>query len=328
MSTHASKNVTPYNLWIKNSEVNKVDWYGNVHQTTDALSRPVSTIYGYNSNLPVAVASNAYNNEILSDGFEDKLYVSTNCDSKFNYNYSSSPTPAPVRDNTQAHTGSYSLKVGAGGKAIMIDRFRDFNSATPNTSPYDTYAARPTSSQGIYVVKPSDNLDNFGPFSPLVRGKFIISFWVKLNAIGYNVYDEYPNVGIRVAVDNSGSGSFSWKSANSVQKSPIINGWQKFDFYFDNLSSYGATNAKYKLELYNDNSSGLAYFDDLRIHPYNATMQTKVYDPKTLQLAAELDDRNYATYYQYDSNHNLVRVNKETEKGVLTIKETRTSLKK
>ena len=39
---------------------------------------------------------------------------------------------------------------------------------------------------------------------------------------------------------------------------------------------------------------------------------------------SELDENNYATFYEYDDDGSLVRVKKETERGVKTIKETRT----
>jgi hypothetical protein len=70
------------------------------------------------------------------------------------------------------------------------------------------------------------------------------------------------------------------------------------------------------------------YFDDIRIHPFNADMKTYVYDPQTLRLMAELDENNYATFYNYDEEGQLIRVKKETVQGVKTIKETRTSKQK
>jgi len=66
-----------------------------------------------------------------------------------------------------------------------------------------------------------------------------------------------------------------------------------------------------------------AYFDDIRIHPFNGNMKSFVYDPITQRLMAELDENNYATFYEYDKEGGLVRVKKETEKGVYTIQETR-----
>jgi YD repeat-containing protein len=57
-------------------------------------------------------------------------------------------------------------------------------------------------------------------------------------------------------------------------------------------------------------------------------MQTMVYDPVTLRLMAEHDDRNFSTIYEYDDEGTLVRTHKETEKGIYTIRETRSGLRK
>ncbi|MGZ4062777.1 MAG: hypothetical protein ACXVP0_07425, partial [Bacteroidia bacterium] len=73
---------------------------------------------------------------------------------------------------------------------------------------------------------------------------------------------------------------------------------------------------------------GNMYLDDIRVHPFNASMNTYVYDPKSLRIWAELDERNFATFYEYDQEGVLVRVKKETERGIFTIKETRNSFKK
>jgi hypothetical protein len=43
---------------------------------------------------------------------------------------------------------------------------------------------------------------------------------------------------------------------------------------------------------------------------------------------AELDNRNYATFYNYDSEGGLVQVKQETEKGVMTIKSSRNNVKR
>ena len=37
------------------------------------------------------------------------------------------------------------------------------------------------------------------------------------------------------------------------------------------------------------------------------------------------DDENYATFYEYDEEGALVRIKKETERGVMTIREARQS---
>ena len=75
-------------------------------------------------------------------------------------------------------------------------------------------------------------------------------------------------------------------------------------------------------------SGTAANFDDLRIHPFNAEMKSYVYDPVTMRLMAQLDENNYATFYEYDEEGILIRVKKETERGIKTIHETRSSLLK
>jgi hypothetical protein len=73
-------------------------------------------------------------------------------------------------------------------------------------------------------------------------------------------------------------------------------------------------------------SSANVFFDDIRLHPFNANMKSFVYSPINLRLLAELDENNYATFYEYDDEGTLIRVKKETERGVKTIKESRSAL--
>ena len=69
------------------------------------------------------------------------------------------------------------------------------------------------------------------------------------------------------------------------------------------------------------------YLDDIRIHPYNCATQTHVYLPDRLWLVASLDDRSFATFYNYDEEGNLVQVKKETERGIVTLQTSRQNIK-
>jgi hypothetical protein len=111
---------------------------------------------------------------------------------------------------------------------------------------------------------------------------------------------------------------------NSVRRTgTIIEGWQKIEGEFTLPAN--ATSAE--VRFVNTNTLPL-YVDDIRIHPFNANMKSYVYDPRTLRLAAELDENNYASFYEYDEEGQLVRVKKETIQGIKTIKETRSSKQK
>lgn len=70
------------------------------------------------------------------------------------------------------------------------------------------------------------------------------------------------------------------------------------------------------------------FFDDIRINPIDSTLKSFVYDQESQKLMAELDENNYATFYEYDKEGGLVRVKKETEKGIFTIQESRSGNKK
>jgi YD repeat-containing protein len=67
------------------------------------------------------------------------------------------------------------------------------------------------------------------------------------------------------------------------------------------------------------------YFDDVRMFPYDGSMKCYVYDPENLRFVAELDERHFATFYEYDEEGRLTRIKKETERGIMTIQESKTS---
>jgi hypothetical protein len=94
----------------------------------------------------------------------------------------------------------------------------------------------------------------------------------------------------------------------------IVDGWQRME----QVITTGPT-GDFKIDLIALNPAISCYFDDIRIIPNDGSMISYVYDPITLRLVAELDERNYAKIYEYDEEGKLIRVKKETEKGVMTI---------
>jgi Leucine-rich repeat (LRR) protein len=108
-------------------------------------------------------------------------------------------------------------------------------------------------------------------------------------------------------------------------KGAVIDGWQRIsaDFFVPSEAAFMS------IVLKNTTGEDInSYFDDIRMHPFNSNMKAFVYDPITQRLQAELDENNYATYYEYDKEGGLVRVKKETERGIYTIQETRSNSSK
>jgi|GEM_PF-2106545 len=154
-------------------------------------------------------------------------------------------------------------------------------------------------------------LDCIGSFSPN-SGKYIISGWVK--GASSNRNSSYVNPSIKV--------SFAGHSLDSIfnPSGVIIDDWQKIEGVV--IIPENATDINIELNC----KSGKCYFDDIRFVPIDGSMKSYVYDPVNLRLVAELDERNYATFYEYDEEGKLIRVKKETEKGIMTIQENRNNI--
>ncbi len=174
----------------------------------------------------------------------------------------------------------------------------------------------------IYVndcVPPVLCEDCISSFAPTVGKTYVLSAWVK-QVSGTTNFTTYDDAKIQVSfVGNSALYTFS-------PSGEIIDGWQKIEqsFFIPN----DAQHIKIGLKNESDDSDLEAFFDDIRIVPFDANMKSFVYDPANMRLVAELDNQNYATFYEYDEDGALVRVKKETAKGVETIKESRKNIKK
>jgi len=153
--------------------------------------------------------------------------------------------------------------------------------------------------------------DCLGTFFPS-QGKYVLSAWVKEeNAAVTKTSYTFPFVQLTMT---STAPSVIYTFTPSGE---IIDGWQQITGVFDVIP--GMTSIRLTFDV-NDES---ALFDDIRVFPFDGSMMGYVYDPVTLRLVAELDERNYAKLYEYDEEGKLVRVKKETEKGIMTITDTR-----
>jgi hypothetical protein len=154
-------------------------------------------------------------------------------------------------------------------------------------------------------------------FSPLQGQKVVVSAWVKQE--GLCTSGNYENAQLNLTFNNTeGNNTFQFKPTGN-----IIEGWQRIE---DTLTiPANATSLNLSMKA----TAGIpVYFDDVRIQPFNGNMKSFVYNPVNLRLMAELDENNYATFYEYDDEGTLIRLKKETERGVKTIKETRSALLK
>lgn len=289
-----------FNKWIWSSELTQLNNKGLETENRDALLRYSSAQTGYLQSLPVAIASNARLRDIGYDGFED-YDLSLQCSSdtcniyKGHFNFQKVINGNTILvDNLYAHTGNYSLKLNA---STVLSR-----SIYPLT---DTLYKRDGKEQfSLYSNYPMKG------FSPSLAGqKYVLSFWIRDNN------NSSVSPGINVSVN--GSTIFT----GSTYKATLVEGWKRVETIFTLPS--GISN--FDLGLY---PSGTVYIDDMRIFPFDAQIKSFAYDVNSLRLMAELDENNFATFYEYDDEGILIRVKKETEKGIMTIRESRTGIKR
>ncbi len=158
-------------------------------------------------------------------------------------------------------------------------------------------------------------------FAPVPGEKYILSAWasqVTGTGTGQDKISTYtkPNIQVRLSGPDIILGPFSPTGL-------VIDGWQKIEAVIDIPLSTTAIEIILNNETVNPTGAvAKVFFDDIRMSPAKANMKTFVYDPITQKLMAELDENNYATFYEYDEEGALIRVKKETARGVSTIKET------
>lgn len=302
--------------WRKEGQIDEFSPYGKIRQLSDILNRKSAVVYAYNPvllNLPVGVASNAGITEIACDNFEDYAYLNDaiTCDYSGHMNFMNMTTQygtAQFLDNTQAHTGKFSIKISAGnhhGVARVV--FNAGCESEPNTG-------------NQYELQ---DCDCHRWFSPVPEKEYVLSAWVREQ---HNKFVEnYQNAYINVSFNDVNGTDIG--GSNLYASGQIIEGWQKIE---EKITIPAGTHCII-VSLYNPSGTGVpdnAWFDDFRMHPANASMTTMVYDPNTLRIVAELDAHNYATFYQYDNEGKPVRMNIETESGIKTVVENRNALKK
>lgn len=298
-STLDSKFIPPSSedRWTWTSQTTNYIPEGQESENVDKLGRYNAALFN-TARQPVAVANNARYREIGSDGFEESSAAFDTTCSPFHWRFPSNVGGASL-DNNISHTGKQSLKI------------------TGDNSVSNTYF---TSNCGGIDQDPNDDCpckDCIRGFAPYPDSSYVLSGWVRASNYAGNINDR--NVEIVVSY-NQVSGS---TTQTIKPKGSIIEGWQRFDTVIhvpNNARSITVTlNAAYQCDY--------TWYDDLRIFPVHGNMKTFVYDPVSLRTMSELDENNYASFYEYDEQGALKRVKKETERGVMTLKESRNHTK-
>jgi hypothetical protein len=281
------------NRWSLASRTTLYSPFGFALEERDTINVYSSAIYGYDNSLSTAVSANSQYFESGFDGFEDYY-------SGYPQVCSSCLSPVPL-----GH-GHFLFKTGAlsypslGAIGHTGDKSMQVAYGSPAT--FSTTAVTDHSALSSTTTK----------FTPIAGKEYAFSCWVK------NPADPYVG-GATVAVKINGSTISTYTTSKT---DVIIEGWHQVNITIPAMSS---TNT---LDIVVTSTTGgsTIYVDDVRIVPFKGAIKTYVYDPVTLWLVAELDNRNFATFYNYDEEGALVQVKKETTNGIITVRSSRNNI--
>lgn len=241
---------------------------------------------------------------------EAKIYLNGNEIAAHNNINADETDPLNITTSNQAHF------IVGGLNTIMVEIYQVYNQNNPSSLYTLMLNADLTVTSGCVGVCSQITPCELTSFES--DSTYWISGWVNVetsNQVFSYKKTVNPNMGAHIELD------FVNSSTAPVVLYPtgeIIDGWQRIVGKFTVPNDATDVNLQLLADI-----DFATYFDDIRLHPFNASMKSYVYDGATYWLSAELDDNNYATFYEYDNEGGLIRIKKETARGIVTIQETR-----
>ncbi|MEX2597765.1 MAG: hypothetical protein WEC59_12635 [Salibacteraceae bacterium] len=227
--------------------------------------------------------------------------------------YTALSNPGKVLTTDGAHTGE---------AAIMLRGLAEISGS-------DSLNTKPEYLKWEIDLEPSGNvfdkdLYRISGFRPDLAREYIISAWMmSVNTLRESptytgqTFDPLDPVGkMHIEFYDDSGGFISVFSLADIQ--PIgesIDGWRRIEIPFSIPSN------AVKLSLIFQGGKFGTLVDDVRIYPESGSLQSYVYSGSDHKLKAQLDQNNYATFYKYDQDGSLSKLEKETETGRLTVKE-------
>ncbi|MBX9449214.1 MAG: hypothetical protein KL787_05635 [Taibaiella sp.] len=290
---------TGMNKWLKGTVVTKFGNNGFPLEQQDAIGVYSSSVYGHEDALPVAVVSNAKYKDVRYFSFEDiqSMMNANTISLKLN------------RNQVPYNYGSIAAVNNAFGR-LFSQPGSNFISTLLRTDG--------ESHSGKYSLKFLNSTSQLYLGQYLTPGDYIVSAWIRPATSTDPVAS---NFSIKRYNYNASSGTYTLASTDLVFKvtTGSIDGWYKIEGRFPVTVASQLFELKMPINF---------KVDDLRLFPADANMKSFAFDHNTHRLMAELDENNFATFFEYDTEGGLIRTKKESEKGILTINENRKSLKK
>lgn len=282
-----SKFLPPNTEWVASRIVTKTLPTGEEVENKNPLNIFSAAHFTQPGGLPKLVAQNAKFDEVLFESFEDINTLSKRNNSHF------IPFSPFLKFENMDTLGNYIMPDSSfSNNASIVSGIAHTGNKSLKINNVNFEVSIPVKNS---LLGSNNILDKFLVF---VNKKYLVQYWIKpINVSGNEINYVQSSMGVKAI-------------------SPIIEGWQLVE-----KEMQISTNANsIDLEL----PAGF-YIDDLRIYPFESQMKSYVYNSINQRLIASLDENNFATFFEYDEEGNLVRTKKETERGIITLSENRQS---
>ncbi|MCB9232142.1 MAG: hypothetical protein H6581_10790 [Bacteroidia bacterium] len=292
--------------WQFSAEITKINERGMKVEEVDPIGNYSAALTGYGNSLVTAAGNNAKLRQIAFDGFEDYTLRDDQADCR--RTHLDFVEFRNMLDASVAHTGKVSLKVPSSGTQVSVKS--KLTPCLPENVTIPEYDLRECDCQEA--------------FSPDAGKEYVVSAWVRSDNPG-NPLTATSFTGPKIRVNFLDAAEVPLPGGAIASLYPagiVVEGWQKIE----GIIEIPAAAENIKLDLLS--TTGTSWFDDIRIHPKEGNMISYVYDAHNRRLMAQLDENNFASFYEYDAEGGLVRVKKETLEGVFTLQESRTNLHK
>ncbi len=262
---------------------------GNLLETYDNMGIYSSRKFGYNDNLPYIEASNARENNIQFESFENTYAIGGN--TFYENGLQTNNVPGFATEDA-SHTGERSLQlynsIGALdfplGPVILNDHI---------------FSEGLLFSMWVKQLPVTESIGGFAPDAYLdLNSLFEASLYVNGNLLTMSDFEVVVKTGewtlLERRIDPIPLGGLSLGDSlmpKIIRKHLFLG----MDYLF--------------------------FVDDVKIVPFDAEATCYVYDKETFQPTAILGSNHMAMKYQYSKNGELVRTTKETAKGWMTVEE-------
>jgi len=306
------------NQWVKHPENWQwtmqsmlFDPMAHIAETKNALDIYSASTYNLNHIATEMVANNAGYWQIAFENYEDNLFLDTYqpsiCHAR---HFELAPETNAEISRKYAHSGLFSMKINEGG-SVKYEQ--------PLTTLYEERMEYPT--PPLYI-EAKDCMPEFAPGVSDENMEYLVTFWYRHPSQNTLIFINKLDISITLDEEELIIGELEIDNE--------IDGWRRVTCSFilpDEIEPTDVTNPNlFAVEISNLSTNPIdeeIYIDDIKIMPKAAQSNCYVYDFLTQRLMAEMDDNHYATFYEYNEEGTLIRIKKETERGIYTIQEAR-----